>query len=141
MKLLLVDTSVWSLILRRRNPRVNSKREGAAIDHLVHAILMRRAATSPTVAAELANGASAVLRAHITHALSRFPLLPLSPGAMARAREIQTSCRKRGVQIGYSDCEILATAEAADALVLSLDKDFEHAERVLGTGLLVILPA
>ena len=59
---------------------------------------------------------------------------------MERAKEIQRLCRSRGVQIGYGDCEIMAVAEAAGALILAVDRDFEHAQRALGTNLLVLLP-
>jgi predicted nucleic acid-binding protein len=139
MKLVLVDTSVWSLVLRRRIPGVNNKREQSAIDHLVHGILSQCLATSTTVIRELTEGTSPALRALIEHALRGFPVLPVTTAIQQRAWSIWTLCRSRGVQIGQSDCEIIATAEAAGCLVLSLDRDFEHARRVLGSEFLLVL--
>jgi predicted nucleic acid-binding protein len=139
MKFMLVDTSVWSLILRRKNPKVSNKREAAAIDMLVYGLLREKVVTSPTVVTELTTGTSDAVREQIQSALSRFPSLPITPQIMQRATAIQRTCRSKGVQIGYRDCEIIATAEAAGCLILALDRDFEHAQRILGSELVVVL--
>jgi predicted nucleic acid-binding protein len=141
VKLLLVDTSVWSLVLRRKGIPSMTKRQQAAVDLLEQGLLLGRVVTSETVVRELLDGVlSDELRKKIAAVMDQLASLPLRREHMERAKEIQRTCRSRGVQIGYADCEIIAVAEAAGALVLAVDRDFEHAQRVLGCDLLVILP-
>jgi len=119
----LVDTSVWSLALRRRQVDEESEivRElGALIaDGLVVMI--------GPIRQELLSGIPnkrrfGVLRDH----LRAFPDLPLEMIDFERAAEQFTACRLRGIQGSNTDFLICAVSERLELSIFTTDDDFTH---------------
>jgi predicted nucleic acid-binding protein len=123
---LLVDTSVWSLALRR---------DAAASEPAVHALkdaLMGAdvVVTTGLVLQELLQGFSGPkAEAQI---IERFAALPMvQPGREdhVAAAALRNVCRRAGVQIGTIDALLAQLCMRHDLTLLSTDKDFVHAAR------------
>lgn len=128
----LVDTSVWSLALRRdmaqNIPEVNKLRrlvEGA--DSIV---------TTGLVLQELLqgfHGAKAVV--DIIERFQALPFLMPDRSDHIAAAEIRNTCRRSGVQIGTVDAMLIQLCIRHDVTLLSTDKDFQHASRCIAFDL------
>lgn len=123
----LVDTSVWSLALRRRDtpdsPTVQELR--ALIEH-------GRVAMIGPIRQELLSGIRTAeqferLRLH----LRSFADEPLTIDDGERAAEHFNTCRAHGVQGSNTDFLICAAAERRDLPILTTDVDFTRFARVL----------
>lgn len=116
----LVDTSVWSLALRRREPA-----ETPPVLELRELIREGRAQIIGPVRQEVLSGirASAHFR-RLRETLRAFPDLELSSGDFERAAEIFNRCRQRGVQGANTDFLICAVAERLQLSILTTDGDF-----------------
>ena len=123
----LVDTSIWSLALRRAKPKV---------DHLVEEFeeLIRegRVVTMGPIRQELLSGIKSekqyqTLRDH----LRAFPDLPLVNEDYEEAALCFNLCRARGIQGSNTDFLICAVAIRRQLPVFTADKDFEHYKGVL----------
>ena len=115
----LVDTSVWSLALRRRAPA------HLAVDELRHLIADGRVAMIGPIRQELLSGlrepaAFTRLRDH----LRAFADEPLSGGDYERAAEHFNTCRRAGVQGSNTDFLLCALAERRPFPILTTDADF-----------------
>jgi hypothetical protein len=117
----LVDTSVWSLALRRDRPETAREVEalGAAIDRgeacLIGAILQ-----------ELLQGFPSSDRSRrLVGYLAPFPLLTLHRGDYLFAAEIRNKCRVKGLAVTTVDAQIAAAAINHRCAVLTADRDFE----------------
>ncbi len=117
---ILVDTSVWSLALRRRsageNPYANELRE---------LITELRVQMIGPIRQELLSGIRVVdqffrLRDH----LQAFPDLPLETADYERAATHFNTCRSRGIQGSNTDFLICALAERHKMPILTTDADF-----------------
>ena len=123
----LVDTSVWSLALRRRRVL-----EDSAVAELVALIDAGRVAMIGVIRQELLSGirssdAFARLRDH----LRPFPDEPLDTEDFERAAEHFNSCRARGLQGSNTDFLICAVAERRNMPILTTDEDFRRFVDVL----------
>jgi len=102
----LVDTSVWSLSLRKQGPA-----EQPAVEKLV-----------------------AMLRASVFRLIARhlepFPLLDLERGDFISSATLHRKCAARGVAASTADCQIATAAMRHDCLLLSADPDFERIARL-----------
>ena len=128
----LVDTSVWSLALRRRAATA----EPPAVTSLRHLIANGRAAIVGPIRQELLSGirdpaAFERLRDHL-HA---FPDEPLETGDYERAAEHFNTCRARGLQGSNTDFLLCAVADRHRMAILTTDKDFESYARLLSIAL------
>ncbi len=126
----LVDTSVWSRVLRRGRP------EKRLTDSLATLIDEGRVLMIGPVRQELLSGVRArsqfeTLRDH----LRAFPDLPLATHHYERAAECFNSCRSRGIQGSHVDFLICAVALTEGAEVFTSDGDFEHYADHLGFNL------
>ncbi len=124
----LVDTSVWSLVLRRR---VRS-RDDALADELERLIVTYRVVMIGPIRQELLSG----IRTHEQHErlrerLRAFPNLRLHSEDYELAAQFFNQCRDRGVQGSNTDFLICAAAVGRDSSVFSTDRDFEAYERIL----------
>jgi predicted nucleic acid-binding protein len=122
----LVDTSVWSLALRRRAPA------HAAVDELRRLVASGRAALVGPVRQELLSGIRdqadvARLRDH----LQAFPDEPLGVADFERAAECFSLCRAKGVQGSNTDFLLCAVADRYRLPILTTDDDFVAFARVL----------
>jgi len=122
----LVDTSVWSLALRRdvqgTEPEVQVLR-----DALLGADIV---VTTGLILQELLQGFAAPKAAE--QIIERFAALPLIQPDRAdhiNAAELRDACRRAGVQVGTVDAVLAQICIRHDLLLLSTDKDFAHIAR------------
>ena len=123
---LLVDTSVWSLALRRDAEAVEPE-----VQELKDALFGAEVVVvTGLVLQELLQGFSGA-KAH-TQIIERFSALPLlqpdREDHIAAAR-LRIACRQAGVQIGTIDALLAQLAIRHDLTLLTTDKDFTHAAK------------
>jgi hypothetical protein len=119
----LVDTSVWSLALRRSES--GAERE---VSRLREALFAREAVyTTGLILQELLQGfrgprqRDAILR--------RFSALPtISPDRddHINAAEVRNRCRRNGVQLGTIDALLAQLSIRHELVLLTTDQDFRH---------------
>jgi len=124
----LVDTSAWSLVLRRRVPI----RDNAIADELKRLIVNYRVVMIGPIRQELLSG----IRIHeqyegLRDKLRAFPDLRLLSDDYELAAQFFNQCRGQGVQGSNTDFLICAVAARRDITIFSTDRDFEAYERVL----------
>lgn len=122
----LIDTSVWSLALRRRAPA------HPAVDELRRLIATGRAAMIGPVRQELLSGMRdregfVRLRDH----LRAFPDEPLAGPDYERAAEWFTACRAAGLQGSNTDFLLCAVSERHRLPLLTTDADFTRFAEVM----------
>jgi predicted nucleic acid-binding protein len=120
---LFVDTSVWSLALRRDAPA-----DTAAVRALVRAIdAGEPLLTTGLVLQELLQGFSGpTARAQILERFSALPLLVPDRDDHIRAADVRNACRRAGVQIGTIDALLAQLCIRHGLTMLSTDDDFKH---------------
>jgi predicted nucleic acid-binding protein len=123
---LFVDTSVWSLALRRDPP--SSARE---VRRLIQAIETGETiVTTGLVLQELLQGFSGPrARDQILDRFSAVPLLIPDRDDHVRAAEVRNRCRRGGVQIGTVDALLAELCIHHDLTMLTGDDDFAHIAR------------
>lgn len=123
----LVDTSVWSLALRRRGgaarPEVVELR--ALIDE--GRVAMIGAIRQELLSGLRTNASFEQLRDH----LRPFPDEPLETADFERAAEHFNTCRARGLQGSNTDFLICAAAERRHQSIFTTDDDFVRFAKVL----------
>ena len=123
---LLVDTSVWSLALRRDAPTAQPQVQ-ALQEALLGADLVT---TTGLVLQELLQGFSGPkARAQIIERFSALPLLQPDRGDHIEAAALRNTCRQAGVQIGTVDAVLAQLCIRHDLTLLTTDLDFTHAAR------------
>ena len=118
----LVDTSVWSMALRRATPQddPNVRELRRLIDEL-------RAAMIGPIRQEILSGISEPSRFDgLRQALRAFPDLVIGVEDYERADEFCTACRHNGVQGSNTDFLICAVASARDLAIFTTDLDFQR---------------
>ena len=116
----LVDTSVWSLAFRRREPEPTP-----AVLELRELIFEGRANIMGPVRQEVLSGIrSETDFQRLREALRSFPDLELGTEDYERAGELFNRCRRAGVQGSNTDFLICAVAERDRMPILTTDKDF-----------------
>jgi predicted nucleic acid-binding protein len=120
---LFVDTSVWSLALRRSSPST-----GAAAQVLVRAIQSEETIlTTGLILQELLQGfVGPKARAQILDRFSAVPLIVPNRDDHVRAAELRNGCRRAGIQIGTIDALLAQLCIRHDLTMLSTDNDFRH---------------
>jgi len=121
---LLVDTSVWSLALRR---------DGSASEPEVH--LLKDAlvgadviVTTGLVLQELLQGfAGPKSRTQIIERFAALPLLQPDREDHVAAADLRNTCRRAGIQVGTIDALIAQLCIRHDLTLLSTDNDFKLA--------------
>ena len=123
---LLVDTSVWSLALRRdvasSEPEVRYLRDAllGAEDVVVTGLVLQ----------ELLQGfAGPKARNRIIDRFGALPLLMPDRQDHVDAAALRTLCRRGGVQIGTIDALLARLCIRHDLTLLTTDRDFTHAAR------------
>ncbi len=123
---LLVDTSVWSLALRRDaalgDPEVVALREALmGADAVV---------TTGLVLQELLQGfAGPKARDLLIERFSGLLMLQPDRDDHVAAAELRNACRRAGVQLGTIDAVLAQLCIRHDLTLLSTDRDFVHAAR------------
>jgi predicted nucleic acid-binding protein len=128
----LVDTSVWSLALRRRQP----ERDGAVVAELRRLIADFEVAMIGPIRQELLSGIreDAQFRA-LQEKLRAFPDLRLDTADFEMAAHFFNRCRAEGVQGSNTDFLLCAVGHLRGMPIFTTDKDFDAFGRVLGIKL------
>jgi predicted nucleic acid-binding protein len=118
---LFVDTSVWSLLLRRDRPS-----DAPEVRALAHALETgERVVTTGLVLQELLQGfAGPKARDQIVERFAAFPLLVPDRQDHVSAAELRSLCRKRGVQVGTVDVLLAQLCVRHELTLLTVDGDF-----------------
>lgn len=123
---LLVDTSVWSLALRR-DAQTAAPEVQALVDALGGADLV---VTTGLVLQELLQGFSGPKAASaIVERFTALALIHPDRDDHIAAAEIRNTCRRGGVQIGTVDALIAQLCIRHDLTLLTTDQDFSHAAK------------
>ena len=118
---LLVDTSVWSLALRRdassSEPQVKALRNALSGEAIV--------VTTGLVLQELLQGfAGPKARLQIIERFAALPLLQPDRQDHVAAAELRNTCRRAGIQIGTIDALLAQLCIRHDLTLLSTDNHF-----------------
>jgi len=129
---LFVDTSVWSLALRRDAPpgdqTVGRLRDALSSGEGVF--------TTGLILQELLQGLRGSRdRAAIIERLEALPLLMPDRVDHIGAAEARNTCRQRGVQVGTVDALLAQLCVRHDLVMLTADRDFELMAPHTGLGL------
>ena len=123
----LVDTSVWSLSLRKGGPADHPAVEklsgmldagedlfltGSILQEILQAFRQDRS-----------------FRSVVRH-LEPFPLLEMERSGFIAAARLHRKCAAKGVAASTLDCQIAAAAIRHDCLLLAADRDFERIARI-----------
>jgi predicted nucleic acid-binding protein len=129
---LFVDTSVWSLALRRDAPAATP--EVLALVRSIEA--GETILTTGLVLQELLQGFSGPkARTQILDRFSAVPLLAPDREDHIAAAELRNHCRRTGIQIGTIDAVLAQLCLRHDLTMLSTDNDFGHVAGVCGLKL------
>jgi predicted nucleic acid-binding protein len=120
---LFVDTSVWSLALRRDvtslEPTVERLRQALETGEGVF--------TTGLVLQELLQGFGAPkARDAIVERFSALPLLVPDRTDHVEAADLRNACRRKGIQVGTIDALIAQLCRRHDLIMLTTDRDFEQ---------------
>lgn len=123
---LLVDTSVWSLGLRRdvesELPPVQALREALLGDEIV--------VTTGLVLQELLQGfAGPNARTQIVEAFEALPMIQPDRSDHIAAADLRNTCRRGGVQLGTIDALLAQLCVRHKLTLLTTDNDFVHAAK------------
>jgi predicted nucleic acid-binding protein len=124
----LVDTSVWSLALRRDAPTAT-----AEVTHL-GALLAGsdQVVTTGIVLQELLQGFTGPkARQQLIERFSAIPLLSPDRDDHIEAAEVRNLCRRRGVQLVTIDALIAQLCIRHELVLLTADNDFRHAAQYI----------
>jgi predicted nucleic acid-binding protein len=115
----LVDTSIWSLALRRRTAQNAESTELAAL------VNEGRARLIGPIRQEILSGLRSTEQfERLRTRLRSFPDIPIVTEDYERAAELFNTCRNRGVQGHHVDFLISAIALREDLDIYTTDKDF-----------------
>ena len=123
---LLVDTSVWSLALRRDaeagEPEVQALEDALLGDEVI--------VTTGLVLQELLQGFSGPkAQTQIVQRFAALPLIQPDRDDHVGAAGIRNACRRAGVQLGTIDALLAQLCIRHELILLSTDKDFAHAAK------------
>ena len=121
--MLFVDTSVWSLALRRdaspEGPQVRRLREALSGGEAVH--------TTGIVLQELLQGYRGPrARAQVVERFATLPLIVPARDDHIDAAALRNTCRRHGMQVGTIDALLAQLCIRHDLVMLTTDRDFSH---------------
>ena len=127
----LVDTSIWSLALRRKTQDLNAT-ESAAVAELSNLIKEGRTRIIGVVRQELLSGIKTSSQYEKLRAILRsFPDEPVATADYEAVAKAGNECRAKGVAVSVSDILICAIAIARDWSVFAADPDFKAYAKIL----------
>lgn len=127
----LVDTSVWSLSLRR-NPRDLNPAERSIVVELTELIADGRARLMGLVRQELLSGVRSPGQFEALRTLLRaFPDVDVETSDYEFAAQASNRCKSKGVTVSLVDALIGAVANARGWTIFTTDQDFEHHASIL----------
>ena len=121
---LLVDTSVWSLALRRDGD--SESKEVAALREALDG--SDSVVTTGLVLQELLQGfGGPKAKDAIVERFSALPLIQPDRQDHIAAAEVRNECRRNGIQVGTIDALLIQLCGRYELTLLSTDKDFSNA--------------
>ena len=124
---LFVDTSVWSLALRRDNPQ-DSKEVKLLHRALSEGIMVF---TTGLVLQELLQGfLGATASSQIIERFAALPFIIPDRVDYVQAAEIRNRCRRKGIQTGTIDALLTQLCLQHELELLTTDHDFKHISKV-----------
>lgn len=122
----LVDTSVWSLALRRKSKDLNAF-EQKLVTQLTELIQDGRVVMMGAIRQEILSG----LKEHtvfekLAHVLQAFPDEELSSSDYEEAARCYNRCRAKGIAASAIDMLICAVALRRQIAIFTTDPDFTH---------------
>lgn len=123
---LFVDTTVWSLALRR-----DRSDEAPEVRRLHDALASGEAVfTTGLILQELLQGFQGPkARDAIVHRFAALPSIMPDRDDHVAAAEVRNSCRRRGIQLGTIDALLAQLCIRHELVMLTTDQDFTHAAR------------
>jgi predicted nucleic acid-binding protein len=129
--MVLVDTSIWSLVLRRKTQKNNPIR--LEMEELIFNL---RVQMIGPVRQEILSGIREKNQfERFRERLQDFADLPISTTDYERAAEFFNICRRQGIQGSNTDFLICAIAVNQDIPIFTTDKDFTHYQNHLPINL------
>ena len=121
--MLFVDTSVWSLALRRdsspEGPPVRRLRDALSGGEAVH--------TTGVVLQELLQGYRGPrVRAQVVERFTSLPLIVPARDDYIDAAELRNTCRRHGIQVGTIDALLAQLCIHHNLVMLTTDRDFNY---------------
>ena len=128
----LVDTSVWSLALRRPKNVTLSPEQQSVVTELADLMRDGRAVMMGAIRQELLSGikSQAGFEA-LKGTLTAFEDVPLSMQDYEKAAEVFNTCRSNGVQGSNTDFLICAVSINHQLPIFSVDGDFSNYQKYL----------
>ena len=127
----LVDTCIWSQVLRHKNP--NRELEAKLKDLIQDG----RVCIIGPIRQELLSGITNARQFNtLKKSLSVFPDILLRTAHFEKAAEFSNMCRQRGVQGSTIDFLICAVASLEKLVIFTTDKDFERYKKYLAIKLM-----
>jgi len=131
---ILVDTSVWSLALRKKP---NNSEEMVIISKLQEMITNSLVVVLGTIRQELLSGISDVSQFEkLKTAMRYYDDFRLYIEHYETAARFHNLCRKNGIQGSHTDFLICAVAKMEGFSIFTLDKDFENYQKYLDISLI-----
>lgn len=128
----LIDTSVWSLALRRHRPN----QESPVVKELEFLIGDFRVALIGPIRQELLSGIREETHySNLQEKLRAFPDIPLDSADFEIAARFFNLCRAKGVQGSNTDFLLCSVSYRRGMPVFSTDRDFDAYNKVLGIRL------
>jgi predicted nucleic acid-binding protein len=129
--IVLVDTTIWSLALRRRKGVLGDTEE-LLVDEWKRLVGSGRAALAGPIRQEVLSGIrSAKTFAAMQEQLSSFPHLAVAPGDYDRAASFFNDCRAAGIAGTAIDMLLCSLAHRHAVPIFTTDGDFRrYAERI-----------
>jgi hypothetical protein len=126
---LFVDTSVWSLALRRDPP--DSRPEADALAEAIRS--GETVVTTGLVLQELLQGFSGPrARSRIIEHFGALPMIAPDRRDHVDAAELRNACRRRGLQLGTIDALLAQLCVRHGLVMLTTDRDLHGAAGVVG---------
>lgn len=119
----LVDTSVWSVVLRRQ--KVSDGRSAKILTDLIEG--SDKVVLTGIVLQEILQGLRQESQfKQVYNYLEPFPILAVGKDTFVLAAKIFNGCQKKGIQASTIDCTIAAVAIENDCFLFTEDKDFQR---------------
>jgi predicted nucleic acid-binding protein len=127
----IVDTSVWSLALRR-----SAKAANVETDELKKLIQNQSVVMLGSIRQELLSGIRELAQyEHLRERLSAFPNKILNDNCYELAAKMFNDCRAKGVQGSNTDFLICAAAQLNQLAIYTTDQDFMRYQKILDISL------
>lgn len=126
----IVDTNIWSLVLRRRGVSIQQKELLSTLIEKGLVVMLG------PIRQEILSGIKSKQQYNILKSyLSAFPDFNITTADYEKAAELFNSCRSKGIQGSNTDFLICAVALRNDFIIYTMDKDFKNYKKVFGIKL------